>query len=83
LNPNWFAVGALVGWSVFFLAAWVGLAPLPALILRWACIGGILLAVELARPDPMLQDWQCPTCKTFNDATALTCSCRRVRPDLR
>jgi len=83
LNPNWFAVGALVGWAVFFLARFVGLAPLPSFYLRWACVGCILLAVEIVRPDPSLQDWRCPECRALNDSGALTCSCRRVRPDLR
>ena len=83
LNPTWFAIGALLGWLLFFLRGMAGLASLVALLLRWACVGSIVLAVEFARPDPSLQQWRCPECGALNDAGALTCSCRRVRPDLR
>jgi ribosomal protein S27E len=83
VNPTWFAVGALLGWLFFPLVGTAVLAPPSALFLRWACVGCIAVAVEFARPDPSLQPWSCPECGALNEAAALTCACRRVRPDLR
>ena len=83
VDPTSPVVGALSGWILFLFLGMAGVNPILALILRWACVGSSVLVAEFAPPDPSLRQWWCPECRAWNPAEALTCSCRRVRPDLR
>lgn len=84
VDETWFAVVPLVVWIVSFALQATGMAPpIVALIARWGTVACSWIAVELATPSTSLMEWQCPECRAFNEPGALTCVCRRVRPDLR
>jgi hypothetical protein len=98
VNRTPFVIGALLGWFAIWIADCVmhwnttapGKVPPPArfvdyvpLYLRWLLVGGLFVAVELKRPDRVLEPWECPDCGELNEYSALSCHCRRLRPDLR
>jgi len=92
VNRTPFVIAALLGWFAIWIADcvmhWKSAAParfvdyLP-LYLRWLLVGGLFVAVELKRPDRVLEPWECPDCGELNEYSALSCRCRKLRPDLR